>query len=157
MKFNVKNLNKEEIQEHLINFALEQINNKINDPKAREEVMKAAQKISLDIFHQWQVWAKQVNLHTKEEAISIALETCIRKDPENQKKVAAFVIALYSQYDQDIKRAAQVGGSLLKRFGRSYFPRIKDRELKFALPVDSELEEYLYQQLSTEDENCKNI
>ena len=47
----------------------------------------------------------------------------------------------------EIERAAQVGGSLLKRFGKSFFPHIKDRELRFALDVDSELENYLYNQI----------
>ena len=86
-----------------------------------------------------------VNLHSQEEAVKIASSTCIRKERESQAKVVAYVTALYMQHD--IHRAAQVGGSLLKRFGKSYFPHIKDRELRFALEVDSELENYLYTQI----------
>ncbi|GJD18292.1 hypothetical protein RIVM261_032480 [Rivularia sp. IAM M-261] len=64
--------------------------------------------------------------------------------------VVAYVTALYMQHE--IHRAAQVGGSLLKRFGKSYFPHIKDRELRFALEVDSELENYLYTQIINQSE-----
>ena len=115
-----------------------------NDPilqrKAYDEGIKAVDNIQVKMGH--------VNLHTLEEAVEIAANTCIRKDKESQAKVAAFVTGLYMQHD--IERAAQVGGSLLKRFGKSYFPRIKDREYRFALEVDSELEDYLYHQILQE-------
>ncbi|MBW4602702.1 MAG: hypothetical protein KME29_24830 [Calothrix sp. FI2-JRJ7] len=92
-----------------------------------------------------QVQMGNVNLHSQEEAVKIASSTCIRKERESQAKVVAYVTALYMQHE--IHRAAQVGGNLLKRFGKSYFPHIKDRELHFALEVDSELENYLYTQI----------
>ena len=92
-----------------------------------------------------QVSTGNVNLHSAEEAIEIATNTCIRKDTDSQAKVVSFVTGLYLQHD--IERAAQVGGSLLKRFGKSWFPHIKDRELRFAAEVDSELEDYLYNQI----------
>lgn len=153
MSFNIgkvllAHLSKEEVQKYLIKFALEQMNT--------SKVRRKAKRISLNIFHEFQVWSKQVNLHTQEEAIKIALEKCLRKDYESQMKVSAFVIGLYLQHGQDIKRAAQVGGSLLKRFGRTYFPHIKDRELKFALKVDSELENYLYQELFKEEQKMNS-
>jgi hypothetical protein len=113
----------------------------INDEQARNQI----QNLGLNLFDRIQVATYNVNLHSPEEAVEIAISTCIRKDRENQVRVAAFVTALYLQYE--IERAAQVGGSLLKRFGKSWFPHIQDRELRFALKVDSELEEYLYNQI----------
>ena len=35
-----------------------------------------------------------------------------------------------------------MGGSFLKSFGKAWFAHIKDRELRFALTVDKELENY---------------
>lgn len=55
---------------------------------------------------------------------------------------------LSAQYE--IERAAQIGGSLLNRFGKSWFPHIKDREIRFALKVDTELENYLYNKILNE-------
>lgn len=113
----------------------------VNDERAR----KQAYNLGNNIFHKIQVVTGNVNLHSPEDSVEIAINTCIRNDKESQARVAAFVTALYLQYE--IERAAQVGGSLLKRFGKSWFPHIKDRELHFALNVDSELEEYLYGQI----------
>jgi hypothetical protein len=101
--------------------------------------------IGLSVFDFAQVKAGRVNLHSSDKATEIALSTCIRRDDDSQTKVAAFVSALYLQHE--INRAAQVGGSLLKRFGKSWFPRVKDKELRFALDVDKELEQYIYEQI----------
>jgi hypothetical protein len=113
----------------------------ISDTYVRQQLYQAGVGI-LDFI---QVATGNVNIHSPENAVEIAINTCLRKDRVSQIKVAAFVTALYLQYD--IERAAQVGGSLLKRFGKSWFPHIKDRELRFALEVDSELENYLYNQI----------
>lgn len=88
------------------------------------------------------VKAGKVNQYDCSKAIQLAQENCIRKDRESQARVSAYIKALYKQYN--IHRAAQVGGSLLQRFGKSWFPRIHDRELRFALDVDSEIEAYMY-------------
>jgi hypothetical protein len=48
----------------------------------------------------------------------------------------------------DISRAAQVGGSLRKRFGVTWFPLIKERELRYALDVNEELVDFFYRELS---------
>lgn len=100
------------------------------------------------LFDNLQVITGNVNLHPSEKATEIALNTCIRKDKESQTRVAAFVTGLYLQHK--IERAAQVGGSLLQRFGKSWFPHILDREKRFALDVDNDLENYLYEEI-----NCK--
>lgn len=84
------------------------------------------------------------NLH---QAVEKACKSCTKKTLNEQMRVMAFVTALYMQ--NDIKRAAQVGGSLRKRFGVTWFPFIKERELHYALDVDIELEEFLYNELVT--------
>lgn len=112
-----------------------------NDPQFRKQAYNAGVKI-LDYI---QVSTGNVNLNSPEKAIEIAVDTCIRKDTDSLARVVSFVTALYLQHD--IERAAQVGGSLLKRFGKSWFPHIKNRELRFAAEVDSELEDYLYNQI----------
>jgi hypothetical protein len=48
----------------------------------------------------------------------------------------------------EINRAAQVGGTLRKRFGITWFPHIKERELRYALDVNEELVDFFYQELS---------
>ncbi len=111
-----------------------------NDPKFRQQAYDSG----LKIFHFIQVKTGNVNLHSPEKAVKIAVSTCIRKDKDSQAKVAAFVTGLYLQHK--VERAAQVGGSLLRHFGKSWFPHIQDRELRFALDVDPELEKYLYSQ-----------
>jgi hypothetical protein len=116
----------------------------VNDTQYRQQAYDGG-IIIVDFI---QVKTKNVNLHSLEKAVEIATETCIRKDSESQVRVLAYVTALYMQYD--IERAAQVGGSLLKHFGKSFFPHIKDREYRFALEVDSELENYLYNQILIE-------
>ncbi|MCG9887134.1 MAG: hypothetical protein MH825_16505 [Cyanobacteria bacterium] len=113
-----------------------------------EELHKQVALRVEDLYHTYQVKSGQVNLHSQEKAITISLKTCLRKDQESQEKVAAFVTGLYLQHR--IERAAQVGGSLLKRFGKSWFPHIQDRELKFALEVDAELEMYLLKQIKAQ-------
>lgn len=129
-----------------------------SDPKAQKqvfalgvkiasnpEVQKQIQVSGMKIFDFIQVKTRQVNSHSLEEAIKIALQTCLRQDNNSRSRVAAFITGLYAEHQ--IERGAQVGGSLLKRFGKSWFPHIKDRELRFALDVNSELEEYLYRQI----------
>lgn len=113
----------------------------VNDPRFQQQAFNA----SVGIFDFIQVKTGNVNLHSLEAAVKLATNTCLRKDSDSQAKVSAFVTSLYLQHE--IERAAQVGGSLLKRFGKSWFPHIKDRELRFALEVDPELESYLYSQI----------
>ncbi|MEH2415125.1 hypothetical protein [Nostoc sp.] len=115
-----------------------------NDEKTKKQVYS----LGLKFFDSIQAATGNINLHSPEEAVKIAISTCIRKDRENQSRVAAFVTALYLQYE--IERAAQIGGSLLKRFGKSWFPNIKDKETRFALKVDAELENFLYNQILNE-------
>ncbi len=118
-----------------------------NNPDFKKQV----HKMGIKMFCFAQLKTGNVNLHSVEEAISIALKTCIRKDQKSQRKIIVFITGLYLQYK--IERAAQVGGSLLKRFGKSWFPHIQDRELRFALKVDQELENYLYNELIKHKEN----
>lgn len=138
----------------------------MSDPDLQGELKNKTGTL-LDLL---QVTTGNVNLRSQQEAIKIALNTCIRKDPESQLQVTAYVTALYLQYDQrnpvvgswavsaiPIKlpgvfkskgfRGAKVGGSLLKHFGRTYFPHIADRELKYALEVDPELLSYIQSEL----------
>ena len=91
----------------------------------------------------------EVNLQSCQEAIERAIESCIRREEESLARVAAFVNALYLQHK--IYRAAQVGGSLRKRFSPSWFPHIQEREERYALEVDKDLEEYWYQKIRSED------
>lgn len=98
-------------------------------------------------FDFYQVKTGQVNLQSSEDAVKSAVESCIRQDEESQARVAAFVCAIYAQHD--VYRGAQVGGSLRKRFGPSWFPRIKEREERYALKIDKALEDYLYQQIQS--------
>jgi len=112
-----------------------------------EHKKKAAEKLK-----QWfgsNQKARQVNLQSCQEAIKSAIESCTRKEEESLARVAAFINALYLQHK--IYRAAQVGGSLRTRFGPSWFPHIKEREERYALQVDKDLEEYLYQKIRSED------
>ena len=102
-------------------------------------------EIQQQLFDFLQESSGNVNRDDLEKAIKKTCSTCTRKNIDEQLRVTAFVTALYMQ--NDIKRAAQVGGSLRKRFGVTWFPHIKERELRYALDVDKELEEYLYQQL----------
>lgn len=120
-----------------------------NNPHFRKQV----QEMGIKLFHFSQLKTGNVNLHSVEEAISIALKTCIRKDQESQREIIVFIKGLYLQYN--IERAAQVGGSLLKRFGKSWFPHIQDRELRFALKVDKDLENYLYSELTKNNVNSE--
>lgn len=113
----------------------------VNDPQFQQQVFDAG----VSIFDFIQVKTGNVNLHSPKTAVKLATSTCLRRDSDSQAKVSAFVAGLYLQHE--IERAAQVGGSLLKRFGKSWFPHIKNRELRFALEVDPELENYLYSQI----------
>jgi len=86
-----------------------------------------------------------VNKHSLEVAIELALKTCTCEDKEKQQVIMAFISALY--HDNQIKRAAQVGGSLLKRFGNDYFPEIKEKELRYALDVSKQSEEFYLEKI----------
>ena len=55
----------------------------VNDPQYRQQAYDVGVKI-LDLF---QVKAGNVNLHSQEEAVDIAANTCIRKDRESQVRV----------------------------------------------------------------------
>lgn len=117
---------------------------------AREAVRDLAKKAEVDdarnavqkFLDFVQVQSGNVNLDGVDEAISKACATCLRDDMESQVQVAAYICALYFQHD--IRRAAEVGGSLRKRFGSAWFPHIKERELRFAKDVSPDLEEALY-------------
>ncbi|BAZ80901.1 hypothetical protein PN497_00890 [Sphaerospermopsis kisseleviana CS-549] len=113
----------------------------VKDENLRKQIYQAG----LGCFDFIQVATNNVNLRSPEEDIKIALRTCIRNDTDSKARITAFVTGLHLQHK--IQRGAQVGGSLLRRFGKSYFPHINDRELRFALDVDSELENYLYNQI----------
>ncbi len=98
----------------------------------------------------WQAWSDRqqvlkgrVNLDSQQKAIEKACQLCIRKSEEEQRRVVAFVAALYLQHGGQIERAAQVGGSLRKKFGVSWFPHVAEHELRFALDVDPELEGFV--------------
>ena len=155
-------------QQMLIKFALELTKKVMSDPDIQRELKNKTGQF-LDFL---QVATGNVNLRSPQEAIELALKTCIRQDPASQLQVVAYVTALYLQYGQqnlvgisgtpalipgklaDIfqqkgLRGAKVGGSLLKHFGRSYFPHIADRELKYALDVDPELLSYVQTELES--------
>ncbi|WP_156481546.1 hypothetical protein [Anabaena sp. 4-3] len=87
-----------------------------------------------------------VNRDNLTQAIEKACSSCTRNNFHDQARVSAFLTALYMQ--NDIRRAAQVGGSLRKRFGVTWFPHIKERELRYAIDVDKELEDFFYQELT---------
>ena len=154
-------------QQMLIQLALNLSEKVMSDPDLQEELKHQTGNL-LDFL---QVTTGNVNLRSQQEAIELALKTCIRKDPESQLQVTAYVTALYLQYDQQnlvgggwsvtaipVKlpgmlqkqglRGAQVGGSLLKHFGRTYFPHIADRELKYALDVDPQLLKHIHSELT---------
>jgi len=44
---------------------------------------------------------------------------------------------------------------LRQRFGPSWFPHIKERELRYALKVDRDLEDYLFDQIRSAASNCE--
>ncbi len=122
-------------------LAVELVWQLVNNPKAQQQAYNSG----LKAFDFVQLKTGNVNRHSLEEAIQIATSSCLKKDRESQARVAAFVSGLYLEHQ--VERAAQVGGSLLERFGKSWFPHINNRELRFALKVDSELEKYLYNQI----------
>ena len=137
-------------QQSILQAALEVLLNK----EVQKQVLKfvespIVQKVSQEAFRTiidfFQVSTGQVNRQSCEVAITTATKSCLRQDQESLARVAAFVSALYTQHE--IYRGAQVGGSLLKRFGSSWFPRIKEREKRYALSVSKELEDYLYEQI----------
>jgi|GEM_PF-6025517 len=155
-------------QQMLIQLALNLSEKVMSDPDLQEELKHQTGNL-LDFL---QVTTGNVNLRSQQEAIELALKTCIRKDPKSQLQVTAYVTALYLQYGQQnlvgggwsgpavtlVKlpgmlqqkglRGAQVGGSLLKHFGRTYFPHIADRELKYALDVDPQLLKHIHSELT---------
>lgn len=94
-----------------------------------------------------------VNLDNMEEAVVKACMSCLKDDIESQARVAAFVTGVYMQHE--IRRAAEVGGSLRERFSTAWFPHIKERELRFAKEIDSDLEEVLYLKLLKELEEME--
>ncbi len=113
-----------------------------------EEAQAKALSFMQGAFDMYQVKTGKVNLQSSEDAIKSAVGSCIRDDEESQARVAAFVSGLYAQHN--IHRGAQVGGSLRKRFGPSWFPHIRDREERYALEVDRDLEDYLYKKIQSE-------
>ncbi|TVP62120.1 MAG: hypothetical protein EA343_12145 [Nodularia sp. (in: Bacteria)] len=100
----------------------------------------------LKAFDMIQEVSGNVNRDSLEQAVENACNSCTRKNLDDQLRITAFLTALYMQ--NDIKRAAQVGGSLRKRFGVTWFPHIKERELRYALDVDQELEDFFSQELA---------
>jgi len=129
------------IQQIIINTSIKVLTELATNPNIKNN----ATELFRSAYDVYQMKIGKVNLQTVEEATKSAIETCIRDDKESQVRVAAFVSAMYSQHD--IQRGAQVGGSLLKRFGTAWFPRIKERELRYSLNVDKELEDYLYSKI----------
>lgn len=109
--------------------------NLLSNPEIRQQAQDIVQQVS-----------GNVNRDTLEQAVEKACASCTKKDVDDQLSVIAFVTALYMQ--NDISRAAQVGGSLRKRFGVTWFPHIKERELRYALDVNEELVDFFYQELS---------
>jgi hypothetical protein len=129
-------------QNLLIQLALDFTKKALSDPETQHRIQDGAGQAA-DLL---QVMTGNVNQRTERESLELALEKCIRKDPESQMKVTAFITSLYLQHP--IQRGAQVGGSLLKHFGRSWFPHVAERELKYSLIVDSELLDYIYSELN---------
>jgi hypothetical protein len=109
--------------------------NLLSNPEIRQQAQDIIQEVS-----------GNVNRDTLEQAVEKACTSCTKKSVDDQLSVIAFVTALYMQ--NDINRAAQVGGSLRKRFGITWFPHIKERELRYALDVNEELVDFFYQELS---------
>lgn len=144
------------IAKKLIPIAIMVLGKLAKDTKVQKAAFSFAQDIFKNLFDFFQVTTGQINLQSCEEAIETAITSCIRTEEEELVRVTAFITALYAQHK--IHRGAQVGGSLRKRFGSSWFPHIKERELRYALKVDKDLEEYLYQQiLSGANLNIKPI
>jgi len=144
--------NSSETQKLLIKLALNTLRHIMED----EELHKTAKKLKLATVDFVRENLNLVNKDNLEEAIEKALEGCLQKDAESQIKVTAFLTALYTKHD--IKRAAQVGGSLLQHFGELYFPSIKERELRYALKVSPELYEYFYNKIKGDyDDNVTEV
>lgn len=129
-------------QKLLIQLALDFTQKALSDPETQYRIQDGVGQAA-DLL---QVMTGNVNQRTERESLELALEKCIRKDLESQMRVTAFITSLYLQHQ--IQRGAQVGGSLLKHFGRSWFPHIAERELKYSLTVDSELLDYIYSELN---------
>jgi hypothetical protein len=109
--------------------------NLLSNPEIRQQAQDIIQEVS-----------GNVNRDTLEKAVEKACTSCTKKGVDDQLSVIAFVTALYMQ--NDISRAAQIGGSLRKRFGVTWFPHIKERELRYALDVNEELVDFFYRELS---------
>ncbi len=117
----------------------------IKNKEKREKLLELLKplKVNAESFIKSKVG--KINKESLDEAIEIALEKCTKKDNENQIRITAFLTSLYKLHK--IERGAQVGGSLLKRFGESWFPAIKKRELSYSFDVDRDIENLFYEKL----------
>lgn len=149
-KTNMKNPIINKIIEIAKDTVLSELERKIKDPEIQKKIVDisplpiAAKDLIKETFD-------LVNKHSMDESIQIAIESCTFKNKEAQQEVTAFISALYQEHH--IKRAAQVGGSLLKRFGPLYFPKIKEKELRFAIEVNKELELFYLEEIKNQWNN----
>jgi len=144
---------KSKLTAKLVRLAMNALIELANNRKVQKAALGFAEDLFKNLSDFFQVATGQVNQQTCEQAIESAVTSCIRQDEESLTRVTAFVSALYAQHE--IHRGAQVGGSLRQRFGPSWFPHIKERELRYALKVDRDLEDYLFDQIRSAASDCE--
>lgn len=101
-----------------------------NDESLKQSILDKCQSAD-----DWlQVKLGQVNKRTLRDAIELAVNTSIVRDEETICAIIATVSTLYAC--GQVERGADVGGTLLQKFGQETFPHIDIRELRFAKPIN---------------------
>lgn len=101
-----------------------------------------------------QLKSGRVSQRNLQDAIVLAINTSIVRDKNKICEIIATITTLYAC--NQIGRGADVGGTLLERFGSSVFPHIKKEEIRFAKAVDADVYDFtLTAVISNFDERMK--
>lgn len=104
-----------------------------NDPILKNKIL--SESINIDDWIQLKLG--KVSKRSQKEAIELAIKTSVVKDKDTICRIIALITTLYAT--NTIERGAELGGTLLKEFGRDIFPHINNNELRFAKNINREI------------------
>ncbi len=114
------------------------ITNLANDEELRGKFEENGKSI-MDFF---QVNFGKVSKRSESEEIFLAINSAGKQDKDVLCNIVAVITTLFITCE--IKRGAQIGGTLLAEFGNEIYPHIAERELRYKLPVNAGIKRKLY-------------
>lgn len=118
-------------------IAIMALKNLADNEDAQEYIRLGTQ--SIDDFIQEKIG--KVSKRSPEDAIQLAINTSRERDDRTIQRIISVITVLYATHE--VSRGAIVGGTLLKEFGENVYPHINKKELRFAVPINQKLLQYV--------------